>query len=191
MEARFNVDLGRLAEMLPFGMRSASVLAVLRAGFAPYTERLAATFRAERAADRFRLRHNGQVCYLRAALNERFHSALPGVRFEIGENGIEKPWLYAREETTPADPLTGHTFALAEPEPTALEPDPQNPNAPRVSYPPFEPPYAPSEVRRDELHSFVIYVPSDLYYSSLPAIQRFVEQYRLVTRAPQYEPINS
>lgn len=191
METRFNVDLGRLVALLPFGMRSASVCALLRAGFAPYTQRLAATFRAARAADHFRLRQNGQVCYLRAALNERFRSALPGVRFEIGEFGIEKPWLYAHEETTPADPLTVHTLALTEPEPTVEDPDPHNHNAPRVSYPPFEPPYAPSEVQRNELHSFVIYVPSDLYYASLPAVRRFVEQYRLVTRTPQYEPINS
>lgn len=193
MEAGFNVDLGRLAALLPFGMRSASVLALLRAGFAPYTQWLAAAFRAARAEERFRLLHNGQVCYLCAALNARYRSALPGVRFRIGESGIGQPWTYARQEETTPEGIqqTDHTFALTEPAPQPAPPDPTNPNAPSEVYPSFDPPYATGEVKLENLCTFIVYVPGDLYYSSLQDIRHFVEHYRLVTRIPQYEPINS
>lgn len=188
MARNFNIDLARIASALPFSMRSASVLGMLRAGFAPYTHHLAAKFHDARAGDHFRLRHNGQVCYLRAALNARFRSSLKGVFFQIGDTGVEKAWIYAKVESFSP---TAHTYALTEPEPIPLPPNPKNRNAPKEKYPDFNPPYAPSEVKPGEQHSFIVYVPSDLYYSNLTQIKGFVDEYRLVGRKVYYEPINS
>lgn len=191
METRFNIDHARLAELLPFGMRSASVLGMIRAGFAPYSERMAEIFRSTRADDHFRLRHNGQVCYLRAALNAKFKSSLKGLYFRIADIGIERQWIYAKQENNNGV-ATGYIYARTEPTPTIKQVKTPAGNIREVLvYPAFNPPYAPSEVQPGELYSFIIYVPSDLYYSCLPQIKRLVEQYRLVTRIPQYEPINS
>lgn len=194
MEARFNVDLSRLVELLPFGMRVTAIVRLLRAGFAPYSEHLSAIFRTARADDWFRLRHNGQVCLLRAALNARFHSSLNGVYFQIGEKGIEKAWLHAkREGSTPQQVVEiSHTYALTEPKPELkLKEGPDGILREVLTYPSFAPPLAPSEVRPDELYDFIVYVPSDLYQSCLPQIKRLVAEYHLLTRRPQYEPINS
>lgn len=263
METKFNLSVDRLiASLLPLGLRSPSVQALLRAGFAVYRttrsageipERgtapgavrnavpgaggsvagnpskagsagsasvgaeafgpaggrggdtifgavsgvsypavrigslsesdLATRFAEARAEDRFRLRHNGQVCYLRAALNARFRSRL-GLYFRIEElwNGLS--WLYAASEKTDANPSGEHIMARDQNRPSVLPP-PEGGSAQDLHI------YAPNETLLRPTNSFIIFVPSDIYHTRLDRVRQFVDEYRLVSRTAQYEPINS
>lgn len=175
MATNYNVSIARLIELLlPISMRSASVVAMLRAAFAFYTQStiertaLAEMFATARASDNFEATHNGQVCYLRAALNAKFKSNL-GIYFRIAESSSGVVWPYAATE---AD-IVGHIYASTEKSTTGHV-------------------FAPDESVMDSRNSFIVYVPSDLYAEPmLSRIKLFVNKYRLVTRIPQYEPINS
>lgn len=174
---------------------------MLRAAFSAYQSEagrndLYGKFADARADDRFRLAHNGQVCYLRAALNKRFKSSL-GIYFRINEVYGNLEWLYANKESDTE--LDGHIFAQTEelPEPPAAEEltEAEEQGVPEETEETEETEdrhiYAPNEVILRPTNAFVIYVPADLYATQLDKIKQFVDEYRLVTRTPQYEPINS
>lgn len=177
MAMKFDLSVPRLVEkLLPLSLRSESVMALARAAFSAYqsgieSKDIGGRFAAGRSADLFRLRHNGQVCHLRSALNEAFTSRLHGVYFRVSDIGGDLEWLYASSE----DPKkrTGHIFARTE----------TSDNDKHI--------YAPNEVKLAPSHTFIVWVPSDLYDTQLDKIKRFVNEYRLVTRSPQYERINS
>lgn len=173
METKFKICWQRLAGLpSAFGMRSASVQALLRAGFSILQNDIDPRFKAARAADRFDIQHNGQVCYLRAALNTQFKSA-SGIYFDIAETVPNLAWIYAKTEETP----NGHIYAKTE-DTTDTE------EAKGI----IDPLLAPNEAILDVKNTFIIYVPADLYATQLMAIKRFVNKYRLITRVPQYEP---
>ena len=62
-------------------------------------------FAEARAAHTYRLTHNGQVCYLRAVLNDAFKSPT-GVKFDIRTIERDGEWLYAITETGTRIPCT-------------------------------------------------------------------------------------
>jgi len=75
-------------------LRKPIISAYLRAAFSQFDY---VGFAAYRRQTNYRLTHNGQVCYLRAVLNDTFDTALR--RIEIGE-GVETtmPIIYWREQ---------------------------------------------------------------------------------------------
>lgn len=71
----FEIDFKRLvALLLPTVLRRPLIFGLLRAGVEA-VEKVNSEFKSVRAGHVFRLTHNGQVCYLRGALNERFGPA--------------------------------------------------------------------------------------------------------------------
>ena len=164
----FNISFWRLTELLlPFSLRSMSILALLRSAFTPWEHGLSGRFEQARQDDMFDLRHNGQVCYLRAALNAKFRSS-SGIRFEIEDIHGDAQWVYIGSDSDLVhrayitDEQSGHDMF-----------------------------FIPDESVLDPRNTFVVYVPEDLYHNNLPAIKRFVNKYRLVTRVPLYKPRNN
>jgi len=164
----FSICFWRLAELLlPFSLRSASILALLRSAFMPLERDLFMRFDRTRQEDIFDLRHNGQVCYLRAALNARFRSRT-GIRFEIMDVHGGAEWMHIGSDSD----LAHRAYITDE----------------QSDHDIF---FIPDEQILDLKNTFAIYVPADLYHNDLPAIKRFVNKYRLVTRIPLYKPRNN
>ena len=131
-------------------------------------------FKDGRVDDAFLLEHNGQVCYLRKALNAKF-KASNGVTFDILENIYGTEWLYASKEQKNLDGSDAFTHVYA-----AIE----GSNNEQI--------YAPNELTLNTHNAFVVLVPSELYNDKmLIQIKNFVNTYRLVTRKPTYERKNS
>ena len=166
LETKFNINFSQMVELLlPFSMRSASILALMRSAFAPLHD-LYRCFESARNNDRFIMRHNGQVCYLRAALNEKFKSSI-GLRFDIVESYGNAEWVYiGRDSELPFTDITDE----------------------RPGKDCF---FIPDETVLDITNTFVVCVPTDLYDKELQAIERFVNQYRLITKIPLYKPKNN
>lgn len=164
MEMKFKIIFSRLIDwLLPVHLRDGGLKALLIASFAILKAEIWALFNKGRKEDYFDLNYNGQVCYLRAALNAKFKSAL-GAYFEIGDPLSVADIVFAVTEKE----RVGHIFATGEPVPDNGV-------------------YALTETAPDQLNHFVIYVPADLYSTQLAAIKRFVEKYKLVTRLPHYK----
>jgi len=187
METRYKVNFRRLAEQnLPPDLRSRSILALMRSAFAPVQSskvsgNFVKRFAAFRDDTRFDISHNGQVCYLRAALNAKFKSNL-GVFFDITDTVKNLEWVYAMTEDVAdsgegdaAPAGTKHIFAKIE----------------QDNDPIIDPLLVPNEAILEGHNTFIVWVPADLYATKLPQIKQFVNKYRLVTRVPQYEPKNS
>ncbi len=91
----YRIIFARLAVMLlPTMLRKPVISAYLRAAFSQFDY---IGFAAYRRQTNYRLTHNGQVCYLRAVLNDMFDTQLR--RIEIGD-GTETtmPIIYWREQ---------------------------------------------------------------------------------------------
>lgn len=160
---KYKVSFPRLIELLlPMGMRTQSFKAVVCAG-AKIVETQRQQLLQAMQEDHFRVRHNGQVCYLRAALNKHF--APKDKPFRIREPYGELEWLYANTEE-------GKNHILANTEEY---------DKPHI--------YAPDEVVMNERYSFVVSVPASLGKNedTMNKIKHFVNEYRLVTRVPLYE----
>lgn len=104
----FEIDLKRFVlQLLPTFYRQPLIFGLLRAALvglqAVYDQ-----FAEARDAHTYRLTHNGQVCYLRAVLNDAFKRTT-GVKFDIRTIERDGEWLYAITET-------GTRIALAAPE---------------------------------------------------------------------------
>lgn len=94
--------------LLPVEHRTARIMAYLEALITPLLN-LHYTWRQNRTANIYKLEHNGQVCYLRGALNDTFDADLR--RIYIGEGELydtlyiytegENQDLYVHTETEP------------------------------------------------------------------------------------------
>jgi len=115
------------------------------------------------------MRHNGQVCYLRAALNQKFKSNSIE-RFEIDDIENDVGWSYIGNDSD----KTQLAYIADEKADSQVEKI--------VDF------FIPDETVLEVKNTFVITVPTDLYESELPVIRRFVNKYRLVTRVPLYKP---
>lgn len=96
----YEIDFKRLAILfLPIRLRRLAMVGWVQALLAPLTD-LHYRFKEKRDQDWFVLNHNGQVCYLRAALNAEFDPAEK--RIEIVDGIIhEQPYIYTRPELKP------------------------------------------------------------------------------------------
>ncbi|MCM1219594.1 MAG: hypothetical protein NC548_34370 [Lachnospiraceae bacterium] len=152
----FEIDFKRLAVLLlPMTLRRPLIFGLLRAGLvgleAVYNE-----FKNMRAGHIFRLTHNGQVCYLRGALNETF-----GPGFSISDKKPEGHWLYAVKES-------------GEGIPTAVKE--KGAGVPVL--------YSEQELNAAQ-NDFRVYVPAS-QWSKLEQIKAVVDSYKLVTKRAHY-----
>lgn len=157
----FEIDFKRLvALLLPMSLRRPLIFGVLRAGVSG-VERGYKDFMAVRKEHNFRLTHNGQVCYLRGALNYYF-----GPGFKIGSIKQEGDWLYAVTET-------GENITLAVTEEGKGVP---------VLY--------SEQMLNAAQNDFVVFVPG-IYWVRLEEIKAMVDRYKLVTKRAHYIKTNS
>ncbi len=157
----FEIDFKRLiALLLPTALRRPLIFGLLRAGVVA-VEKIYGEFKDMRAGHVFRLTHNGQVCYLRGALNEAF-----GPGFSIDDMPYEGEWLYAVTESGEGVPL-----AVSE-------------SGTRV-------PVLHSEQRLNAAQNdFQVYVPAK-YWSRLEEIKAMVDSYKIVTKRAHYIKTNN
>lgn len=162
----FNVNFGRLyMQLLPTFLRQPVIYGILRAA---QQRGLGATynvFMKAREAHNYKLAHNGQVCYLRAALNDNF-----GGGFDILNVEREGEWLYAVTEKGTQIPVTFGEDGNAR--------DVSNGKAIPILY---------SEAMLNAAqNSFIVTVPADKFYTNLPNIKAFVDKYKLCSKRAIY-----
>lgn len=94
---KYDVDMKRLAVLLlPTALRQPRLTALAQVLMAPLS-RLHREFTDYREAKDYRLTHNGQVCHLRAVLNDRFDPALRRITIEEPEQVSTALVLYLRQ----------------------------------------------------------------------------------------------
>lgn len=82
MMTRYDIDYKKLALLLtPISLRKPLLMAVMYLFVSPLS-RMAKQFDSFRTDTNYRLTHNGQVCYLRAVLNDIFDNVNRRIRIE-------------------------------------------------------------------------------------------------------------
>ena len=161
---KFKIDYCRLvALLLPTFLRRPVLFGLLRAAVSPLGL-LYEAFCEAREAHNYRLTHNGQVCYLRACLNDNFKSKV-GV-FDIISVEREGEWLYAVTENGTRVPITISEDNISETESVPVVYNELSLNT--------------------EQNEFVVSVPADLFDTSLEEIQAMVNQYKLISKRAIY-----
>lgn len=96
-----NVSLTKIAiQVLPTSLRKPLVRAFVCATTTPLegiNASLCSFHQAEPTGTQYRLRHNGQVCYLRKALNDNFDPDHRGIKIDDG-NSYMRQYIYTRSE---------------------------------------------------------------------------------------------
>lgn len=165
---KFKIDYCRLVVLLlPTFLRRPVLFGLLRAAVWPL-ELLYNKFRTARREHIYRLTHNGQVCYLRACLNDHFKSNMG--KFDIISVEREGEWLFAvteeRGERGERVPITISEDNISETE-----------NVPIVYN---------ELMLNQEQNEFIVSVPADLYDTSLDEIKALVNQYKLISKRAIY-----
>lgn len=154
----FKIDFKRLiALLLPMSLRRPVIFGLVRAGV-EQVERVHRQFMSARQGHIFRLTHNGQVCYMRAMLNEYFKTR--GFRVENAKEGGE--WLYALEDTVEGMPVavdekSGKYMPVVYGEATLDLPQ----------------------------NAFLVFVPASVW-GRLDEVKEMVDRYKLVTKRAEY-----
>lgn len=100
MSKVFDIDLKKLTVLLlPMALRKSRTVALLRSMVMPMAA-LHYRFTVKRTADLYKLGHNSQVCYLRAALNDSFDVDQRRIRILDG-NQYQRNYIYTRGEEKP------------------------------------------------------------------------------------------
>lgn len=160
----YKVDFKRLAiHHLPTFFRKPLIFGLLRAALVPL-EQLYDTFLNKRAMQIYRLTHNGQTCYLQAALNDSFDPYSRRIKVLTVER--EGEWLYAVTETGENIPV-----ATAEGEDSADVP---------IVYDEL--------ALTAEQNNFVVYLPATIYQTRLEAVKTLVNTYKLMSKRAIYVP---
>ncbi len=172
----FDIDFNKwIALMLPTFMRRRRLFAFVRALCAPLylgKNSLYQCFLEMRGDHIYRLSHNGQVCYLRAALNDAF-----GLKkgFEIEDaDEYEGEWIYAKDPSMPQQLLA--VDEGKNPKPGENDPPPEHPT-----------PLLADEARLNApRNSFIVRVPGNIYTTQLDKVKAIVEKYRILSKTPIY-----
>lgn len=177
----FEIDFDKwIATMLPTFLRLRRVFAFCRALCSPLylgEAGLYPRFLQTRADHIYRLCHNGQVCYLRAALNDAFNLR-KGFEIEDAE-AYKGEWVYAKDPTMP-----GQLLAVDE-------------NKNRKTAEEDQPLEHPTPLLADEArlnapqNSFIVRVPLNIYITQLDKVKAIVEQYRILSKVAIYTSTNS
>jgi hypothetical protein len=172
----FEIDLKRFVlQLLPSFYRQPLIFGLLRAAIVGLQE-VYNQFSEARAAHIYRLSHNGQVCYLRAVLNDAYQSPT-GVKFDILTVERDGEWLYAITED-------GSHITLAAPEDSFDDNGKYQDDSTAV------PVLTSEEKLTAQQNDFVVTVPSDLYQSNLTEIAALVDKYKLISKRAIYTPIS-
>lgn len=151
--------------MLPTLLRRKIMFALCRAAVAP-VRTLYGRFLDKRKAHIYSLTHNGQVCYLRAALNDAF--GVTGFDIVDYDDGRGE-WLYAKSEE-----LDNHLYAVDEQLDDEGNPVPILYDEARLNLP---------------MNTFVVQVPAAIYATSLEQVKGIVERYRPLSKSAIYTMI--
>lgn len=165
----FRVDFDKwILTVLPSFLRRRVLFALCRALCAP-VKTLYGRFLDARDAHIYRLTHSGQVCYLRAALNDAFHSK----GFDIVDYDDQRgEWVYAK-----ADNMAGQLKAKEE-----------SPDVPGDGDPVMPILYDETRLNLPQNY-FVVMVPGSIYTTRLDKVKTIVDKYRLLSKTPIYTPI--
>lgn len=180
----FTIDFDKwIATMLPMFLRRRRVFAFCRALCSPVVwlyEQYFATSESKMSMRQdhiYRLTHNGQVCYLRAALNDAF-GLTKGFEVEDADDYAGE-WVYAKDPTMPQQLLAVDEHL--NPARESGEPPPEHPT-----------PLLADEARLNAPHnSFIVRVPHDIYISQLDKVKAIVEKYRILSKQPIYTSTTS
>lgn len=97
---RYNLDINKLTILLtPTFLRKERFLAWLRVLHFPLIE-IVDKFNFNRNENLYNLAHNGQVCYLRGVLNDRFDPIQRRIKIADG-NRYQRQYIYTRGEQKP------------------------------------------------------------------------------------------
>ena len=167
----FDIDFKRLIlQLLPTFYRQPLIFGLLRAALIPL-EYIYQQFCNVRYAHNYKLQHNGQVCYLRAVLNDAFQSSYG--KFDILTIQKEGEWLYAITEIG-----TKLTVSTSEDE-TVNGKYVDNGQVVPVVYSEFS--------LNKAQNNFIVSVPFDLYSDQmLIAIASLVDKYKLISKRAIY-----
>ena len=154
----YNINFTRLLiNLLPTFLRQPVIFGILYAGGRVLSSRTYKDFMTARDEHNYKLNHNGQVCYLRAVLNDAFNGG-----FDILEVEERGDWLYAITED-------GADILLAVVE-----------NGQKV-------PLVYNEALLNaSQNSFIVSVPYDIYQTNLPAVAALVDKYKLISKRAIY-----
>ena len=169
----FRVDFDKwVLTLLPSFLRRSVMFALCRATIAPIRT-LYGRFGEARKAHLFALTHNGQVCYLLAALNDAFDTTgFDIIDYDDGRGD----WLFAKSED-----LQDQLYAV----------DEQLYDPAEAENPTHSVPLLYDETRLNlAQNSFIVQVPSSIYATQLDKVRGIVEQYRPLSKTPIYAPIN-
>ena len=96
----FKLDINKLVILLtPTFLRQKRFLAWIKALHSPLTK-VIDDFNENRKQNLYNLAHNGQVCHLRAALNDRFDVSQRRIKITEG-NRYKRPYIYTDAEKKP------------------------------------------------------------------------------------------
>lgn len=100
MSKVYDIDIKKLSVLLlPTFLRKAKIVAWLHSLVTPLVS-LHYSFIQKRNTDLYKLRHNGQVCYLRSALNDRFDTQQRRIIVTDG-NRYKRQYIYTEAEQKP------------------------------------------------------------------------------------------
>lgn len=161
----FQIDFDVLVlQLLPSFLRQKRLFALARAMVAPIGT-LYERFMRSRDEHNYALTHNGQVCYLRAALNDAFGTT----HFDIFDFDDDRgEWLYAKSEDLPEQ------LYVAEEGGKAGVPIPILSDEARLNL---------------QMNYFVVQVPHHIYATQLDRVRMIVEQYKILSKQAIYTPI--
>ena len=155
----FRIDFDKwVLSMLPSLLRRKVMFALCRAAVAPIRS-LYERFVAKREAHNYTLHHNGQVCYLRAALNDAFGTTGFNI---VDYNDGNGEWLYAKSED-----LGNHLHAIDETLGDNSNPVPVLCDETLLNLP---------------MNAFVVQVPAAIWAANLDKVKGIVERYRPLTK---------
>ena len=159
----FRIDFDKwVLSMLPSFLRRKIMFALCRAAIMP-VRTIYDRFSEKRRIHNYTLTHNGQVCYLRAALNDAFGTTgFDIVDYDDGRG----EWIYAKSEE-----LDNHLYAMDEM---------PNSDGRRV-------PILYDESRLNlAMNTFIVQVPAAIYATNLDKVKGIVERYRPLSKQAIY-----
>lgn len=151
--------------MLPTFLRQPVIYGILYAAGQVLGKLTYKDFTNARKEHNYKLTHNGQVCYLRAVLNDAF-----GGGFDILEVERRGEWLYAITEDG-----SGILLSVGE-----------GSNAAEVESGQKVPLVYNEALLNAAQNSFIVSVPYSIYQTRLPLVAALVDKYKLISKRAIY-----
>lgn len=162
----YKINFSRLLiNMLPTFLRQPVIYGILYAAGQVLGNLTYKDFTNARKEHNYKLTHNGQVCYLRAVLNDAF-----GGGFDILEVERRGEWLYAITEDG-----SGILLSVGE-----------GSNAAEVESGQKVPLVYNEALLNDAQNSFIVSVPYSIYQTRLPLVAALVDKYKLISKRAIY-----